>query len=78
MQMITDVVDHIPAWIYQEFRKYFESWEEKCMSAVISEELKQIIADPETLKAVATVNKNGIPHVVFKGSLHVNGDGQIE
>lgn len=48
------------------------------MSAVISEELKRIISDPETLKVVATVNKNGIPHVVFKGSLHVNEDGQIE
>lgn len=46
--------------------------------AVISDELKQIISDPETLKVLGSIDKNGVPHVVFKGSLHVNEDGNLE
>lgn len=48
------------------------------MAIVISEELKKIISDKDTLKVVSTVGKNGVPHVVYKGSLHVNEDGNIE
>lgn len=48
------------------------------MANVISEELKNIIADEDTLKVVSTIGKNGVPHVVYKGSLHVNEDGNIE
>lgn len=44
----------------------------------IDDDIKKIIADPETLKVVASVGKNGIPHAVFKGSLHINNDGNIE
>ena len=48
------------------------------MSETISKELQDIIEDKETLKLVATVGKDGIPHAVYKGSLHVNEDGNIE
>ncbi|MBR6222925.1 MAG: pyridoxamine 5'-phosphate oxidase family protein [Lachnospiraceae bacterium] len=47
------------------------------MADIISKELKDIIADPNTLKVLATVDKNGVPHVVFKGSFHVNEEGNL-
>lgn len=42
--------------------------------SVLSKELIEIINDKETLKSIATVNRDGIPHVAYKGSLHVEGD----
>ncbi len=48
------------------------------MANIISDELKEIIADKETLKIVSTVGKDGVPHAVYKGSLHINEDGYIE
>ena len=47
------------------------------MADIISKELKDIIADPGTLKVLATIDKHGVPHVVFKGSFHVNEDGNL-
>ncbi len=48
------------------------------MAAIISEKLKEYINAKDTLKVVASIDKNGVPHIVFKGSLHVNEDGNIE
>lgn len=48
------------------------------MSEVISEELRNIINDPETLKVIASVSVDGDIHVVYKQSLHVNDEGLLE
>jgi hypothetical protein len=48
------------------------------MDIFIDKELADKINAPDTIKAVATVSKDGIPHVVFKGSLKVAEDGRIE
>lgn len=49
------------------------------MSVVkIEKELAEIINSKETIKVLATNDKSGIPHAVFKGSIHVNEDGNIE
>lgn len=42
--------------------------------SILSDELKNIINDTETLKVIATVNRDGIPHVAYKGSIHVEED----
>ena len=42
--------------------------------AVISEELKEIISRPGTLKVVAATDHEGVPHITYKGSLHVEND----
>lgn len=44
---------------------------------VITEEIKNIINSPDTLKVLATVGKDGNVHVVFKGSIFVDEDGYI-
>jgi hypothetical protein len=44
---------------------------------MIDKELALIINKPSTLKAIGTVSKNGVPHVVYKGSIHVNDEGNI-
>ncbi len=36
----------------------------------INDELKQILDEPDTLKVLAVNNREGVPHVVFKGTLH--------
>lgn len=46
--------------------------------AIIIEEIQQYINAEDTVKVVASIDKNGIPHVVFKGSVHVNADGNLE
>jgi hypothetical protein len=48
------------------------------MDIFIDKELADKINAPDTIKAVATVSKDGIPHVVFKGSIKVAEDGRIE
>lgn len=42
------------------------------MSEILSKEIIDIINEKDTRKVLATIDKNGIPHVVFKGSIHVN------
>lgn len=48
------------------------------MGIVIEEELKAIINDPSSSKVLATVDREGVPHVVFKSSVHVNQRGYLE
>lgn len=43
----------------------------------ITEELKQIINNPGTLKVLASISKEGKLHVVFKGSISINDEGYI-
>ena len=47
------------------------------MSVVISEELKSGISDPESIKVLATKNRNGEVHVAAKGSISLTEDGSI-
>jgi len=47
------------------------------MSVEISEELRAILAEKETLKALGSVDKDGVPHVVFKGSIQVAPEGHL-
>lgn len=42
--------------------------------SIISEDVKKIINNPASLKVVATVSRDGIPHAALKGSLHVEED----
>ena len=44
------------------------------MSIKIRDEVKAVINDSSSLKSVATVSREGIPHTAYKGSLHVEGD----
>lgn len=48
------------------------------MADIISNELKAIISNKDTLKALASIDKNGVPHIVYKGTLHINEDGNLE
>lgn len=48
------------------------------MNTVITEEIKKLIEDKESVKVLATVGKEGNPHVVVKGSIFVNEDGNLE
>lgn len=45
--------------------------------SVIDDTLKKDINDASSLKSVTAVLKSGVPHTVYKGSLHVNEDGNI-
>lgn len=47
------------------------------MSAVINDKIKELLKQKDTLKVVASVDKEGIPHVTFKGTVNVNEEGQI-
>ena len=48
------------------------------MAIVLTEEIITLINDPYSEKVLATVSPEGEPHVVFKGSLHVNKEGLLE
>lgn len=47
------------------------------MAVAISQEVKEIILDKDTIKVLASVDLDGNPHVVAKGSLSVNDEGKI-
>jgi hypothetical protein len=42
------------------------------MSIKLNENILKALADPSSVKAIATNDKNGVPHITFKGSLHYN------
>lgn len=48
------------------------------MASILKDEEIRLINDPESVKVLATVDREGVPHAVFKGSLHVNEAGQLE
>lgn len=45
--------------------------------SIIDNALREDINNPTSLKSVTAVLKSGVPHTVYKGSLHVNEDGDI-
>lgn len=47
------------------------------MAMELSEELKAILAENDTLKALASVDKHGVPNVVFKSSIEVAPEGHL-
>lgn len=47
------------------------------MTIKLEEEIIELLNSKDTVKALATLNTNNIPHVVFKESLDVNEDGNI-
>lgn len=47
------------------------------MADLLNEKVKALLRDPASYKALATVSKIGEVHVVYKGSLTVDEDGNI-
>lgn len=45
--------------------------------AVLSNKIIEILKQPETLKSIATVSREGIPHVAYKGTLRAFEDTLI-
>ncbi len=48
------------------------------MSIQLSETITALLNDPAGIKALATNDQHGTPHVVYKGSLSVNSEGKIQ
>ncbi|WP_038323027.1 hypothetical protein ACRQU7_05295 [Caproiciproducens sp. R1] len=48
------------------------------MSIQLNDQVIALINDPKTLKVLASADQNGVPHVVFKGSVSVNADGKLQ
>jgi hypothetical protein len=55
-----------------------KSMEYNMMAVPISTELKEIIEDPASIKVIASVDLEGRPHVVAKGSISIADTGQIQ
>lgn len=47
------------------------------MAVEISKEIRDAIADKDSIKVIATIDRHGVPHVVAKGSITITEDGQI-
>jgi hypothetical protein len=47
------------------------------MSVILSDEITEILNNPDTTKVLASVDEQGNPHVVVKKSLHGVDDGTI-
>jgi hypothetical protein len=47
------------------------------MAAILNRELTELFNDDATVKVLATVDGDGVPHVVINQSLHAAGDGAI-
>lgn len=48
------------------------------MGVQLDEKVKALLKDPKSRKALASVDKDGGLHLVFKGSITVNDDGNIQ
>ena len=48
------------------------------MAISISSNARDMLENPSSLNVLATVGPDGKPHVICKGSVSVNADGQIE
>ncbi len=48
------------------------------MAVELGDDIKALLQEKDTIKAVASVDRDGNPHVTYKGSLHINGDGNLE
>lgn len=47
------------------------------MTATLSQEVIDLLNDPDTNKVLATIDADGSPHAVVKQSLHLGEDGNI-
>jgi predicted pyridoxine 5'-phosphate oxidase superfamily flavin-nucleotide-binding protein len=47
------------------------------MATKLNKTIRDLFADPETTKVLATVDEHGVPHVVVKQSLQVDQDGNL-
>lgn len=47
------------------------------MASILSNELIEAINAQDSLKLVTAVDKSGLPHSAYKGSLHINAEGNI-
>lgn len=47
------------------------------MAIKLEKEIIDIITDEKALKVLATTDKEGVPHVVFKGSVNVDKEGNL-
>lgn len=47
------------------------------MTVKLSQEIKEIFLDKESIKVLGTVDEFGVPHVVFKDSIDINAKGEI-
>jgi hypothetical protein len=47
------------------------------MSLLLDASVRELLADPTTVKILATVDEQGVPHVVAKGSLNLDEDGNL-
>ncbi len=47
------------------------------MAEKLTEEILALLRDPATIKVLATTGKDGVPHAVFKGSIHVDDEGNL-
>lgn len=48
------------------------------MAIELEAAIKKLLDDPETVKVLASISREGKPHVSFKGSIHVNDQGNLE
>lgn len=48
------------------------------MGKILSEKVVALLRDKNTKKVLATIDKNGIPNVAFKGTITVNENGDLE
>lgn len=48
------------------------------MTVQINEDIRQMLDDPATIRTLATIGKDGAPHVAFKQSLRLRTDGNFE
>lgn len=47
------------------------------MAIELPEEITELFNRADTVKVITTVSAEGVPHVAAKGSLHLNGNGEI-
>ena len=47
------------------------------MTIVLDSAVRELLGDPATVKILATVDEEGVPHVVAKGSLRLGEDGNL-
>lgn len=74
---IIEGVEIIQIQTYQEFNK-FERSIETIMGIKLEDKLIDIINRKTTINALATVDKDGVPHVTYKGSFHIRDNGLLE
>lgn len=47
------------------------------MAVEINKEIRELLKDKQTIKALATIDKTGKPHVSFKGSIDIDEEGNL-